>query len=129
MTSKTGRGKKIPKIHVSVRSAVGDAITTTSYALKKEDIQPVQTMLKTCSVEVRVFAAGDIVRPASSRCCLPPGEYRVVRFIEPIVPHELTGTVFVEGHHFGIGAEYLTVVRSASAVETGEPPQLTTSQN
>lgn len=65
----------------------------------------------------KVFAVDDIVQPTSHRCPLPPGEYRVIEFIEPIVPFELFGTVFVEGHKFGVGAEYLIVVRSAPTTE------------
>lgn len=120
MTSKTRRGSKPPKTHVSIRSATGDTVTTTNF-LKEEDVT-MQTIRKTYIVEFQVFAVGDIVRPTSPRCPLPMGEYRVVGFIEPIIPYELSGVVFVEGHEFGVDAEYLTVVHSASAAEADEFP-------
>ena len=53
---------------------------------------------------------GELVKPTSSRCVLPPGVYVVERFIPPTVPFALDGTVFVKGERYGVSAEYLTFV-------------------
>ena len=63
----------------------------------------------TCTLELEwtVFEPGDQVSPTSSRCPLEPGIYTVTEFFPPLLPYCQEGTVFVEGHKYGVSAEYL----------------------
>ena len=55
----------------------------------------------------KTFEPGDLVSPISSRSALKPGVYEVIEFVDPSIPFELSGTVFVEDYKFGVSAEYL----------------------
>ena len=66
-----------------------------------------KTASETYIFEWKVFEPGDRVSPTSTRCVLPPGVYIVEEFHNPLIPFELDGTVFVEGHRTGVSAEYL----------------------
>jgi len=57
------------------------------------------------------FLPGEMVSPTSTRCSLEPGVYKVVAFTPPFVPFEQDGIVFVEGHIYGISAEYLRLAQ------------------
>ena len=71
-------------------------------------------VVKTITFSYVVFEEGDVVTPSSHRCPLPYGEcYMVTQFVEPVCVDE-HGTVFVEGHEYGISAEYLTIAREAT---------------
>lgn len=72
----------------------------------------------TITVKYKVFEVGELVKPTSSRCVLPPGVYVVTKFIPPPIPYALDGTVFVEGKKYGVSAEYLTSV--AGEVDEGD---------
>jgi hypothetical protein len=57
----------------------------------------------------RMFEPGERIRPASPRCELPPGEYVVVRCIQPVTPG-FDSIVFVEGRQTGADTDYLRLV-------------------
>ena len=64
-------------------------------------------MTKTVLLRYTMFEKDDVVMPTSPRCPLLHGrEYVFVRFVEPMGLDEY-GTVFVEGHAYGVSAEYL----------------------
>lgn len=71
---------------------------------------------KTIEITYDVYESGELVKPSSPCCPLMPGVYRVTRCIEPVdiwthgLPNTEFCTVFVEGHEYGISAEYLMLV-------------------
>jgi len=70
-------------------------------------------VIKTIEIAYDVYESGELVKPSSPRCPLEPGSYRVTKCIEPVcawthgLPDTEFCTVFVEGHNYGISAEYL----------------------
>jgi hypothetical protein len=66
---------------------------------------------KTVEIIYKVFEPGDVVERCSHRSALPDGVHEVVRFIEPRIPHELDGHVFVDGLEHGYSAEYIMLAK------------------
>lgn len=63
------------------------------------------------------FKPGDVVCPTSTRCALAPGKYLVESFVPSPPSCGYYGIVFVEGHAYGITAEYLRLHKPEPPVE------------
>lgn len=61
---------------------------------------------KTFTIEYNWFHPGSLVEPASSRCPLDPGIYKVIRCVQPRYYGD-TCVAFIEGRTTGISTEYL----------------------
>lgn len=76
----------------------------------------------TFRVEYKMFEPGERIRPTSSRCPLDPGEYVVTSCVAPISPGD-DSTVFVEGHQWGVGTEYLESVDRENPRHAPDPTE------
>ena len=56
---------------------------------------------------VKTFKPGDKVTPTSPRSVLEYGKVYVVRTFIPPFYDGIPGTVFVQGHQYGVSAEYV----------------------
>ena len=66
---------------------------------------------ETITVTWRAFEPGDLVVPSSPRSVLEQGKvYKVSYFLDPCLPYDTLGVVFVEGHKYGLNPEYLKLV-------------------
>jgi hypothetical protein len=74
----------------------------------------------TFRIEYKMFEPGERIRPTSSRCPLGPGEYVVTSCVAPISPGD-DSTVFVEGHQWGVGTEYLESVDRGNPCHAPDP--------
>ena len=61
---------------------------------------------KTVTFEYKVFYVGERIRPTSTSSTLEDGIYIVTEYCEPIYNGD-EAVVFVQGHQYGIGTEYL----------------------
>lgn len=69
---------------------------------------------KQVEMSYKEFDIGEVVRPSSSRCPLPPGDYIVAGFLPPCLPYELDSFVQLKGVPNWVEATYLWDVASAT---------------
>lgn len=75
---------------------------------------------KTFTVTYNYFEPGTYVTPASQRSVLSHGDgsllFKVTQCLEPNFPED-TCIVFVKGHRYGVGTEYLRAATSEELIK------------